>query len=401
MAELIERREYLDFLIRQKDKKMIKVISGVRRCGKSTLFDLYICYLLSHGIDQDQIIDINFEDIKNEALNDYHVLYETVMKRRIPGRMTYVFLDEIQNCKGYEKAVDSLYIQENMDLYITGSNAYFMSGELATLLSGRYVEIGMLPLSFREFRNAADPDRPLIDSYNDYLMTSSFPYALQYRGHQQDVNEFLRGLYTTILLKDVVSRNQIRNVEMLEDVIRYLFDNIGNRQTSGKLAGYMTAHHRKIDDKTVDKYIQALKDALIFYQAKRYDIKGKQILETESKYYAVDIGLRYMLLGYQNTDRGHILENIIFLELKRRGYEVFIGQSGKNEIDFVALKNNAPVYIQVTETVHDQSTLQRELKPLQDMKNHYQKMILTLDNDLPSDYDGIQVRYALDWLIEE
>ena len=398
---MIPRDDYLNFLIRSKDKQIIKVISGIRRCGKSTLFELYKEYLLNTGIEGNQIISINFEDIDYEELLDYHKLYQYITNKLLPDKMNYIFLDEIQHVPDFEKAVDSLFIKKNVDLYITGSNAYFMSGELATFLSGRYIELKMLPLSFAEYCIGNSDNIPISEKYKLYIENSSFPYILNYNNDVNEINVYLTGIYNTVLLKDVVARYKIADVMMLESVVRFVFDNIGNQLSTTKIANTMTSAGRKIDSKTVEKYMSALIDSLMIYQAKRYNIKGKQYLKTLNKYYAVDIGLRYMLLGKRSTDVGHILENVIYLELLRRGYDVYVGQIGDLEVDFVAMNGNGMTYFQVAASVRDNETLKRELGSLQKINDHYPKYILTLDDDPMADYDGIKRINALDWLLKK
>lgn len=315
--------------------------------------------------------------------------------------MNYIFLDEIQHVENFEKAVDSLFIKKNVDLYITGSNAYFMSGELATLLSGRYIELKMLPLSFGEYCMGNTANIPVSEKYRLYIENSSFPYTLNYNNDEKQVREYLSGLYNTVLLKDVVARYRISDVMMLESVVKFVFDNIGNQLSTTKIANTMTSDGRKVDQKTVEKYVKALLDSLMIYQTKRYNIKGKQYLKTLEKYYVVDIGLRYMLLGKRNTDIGHILENVIYLELLRRGYDVYVGLINDVEVDFVAMNEDGITYFQVVASVRDEKTLERELGSLQKITDHYPKYILTLDDDPIADYDGIKRMNALDWLLKK
>lgn len=396
---MIPRDNYLDFLIRSKDKQIIKVISGIRRCGKSTLFELYKKYLLNNGIEAQQIISINFEDMDYEELQDYHKLYKYIKDRLLPDKMNYIFLDEIQHVQSFERAVDSLFIKKNTDIYITGSNAYFMSGELATLLSGRYIELRMLPLSFAEYCIGNTDNISDKEKYRRYIENGSFPYVLNYNNDEKEIRDYLSGIYNTVLLKDIVARYRISDVMMLESVVKFVFDNIGNQLSTTKIANTMTSDGRKIDQKTVEKYIKALLDSMMIYQARRYNIKGKQYLKTLEKYYAVDIGLRYMLLGKRSTDVGHILENVVYLELIRRGYDVYVGQVGDMEVDFVAMNSDGITYYQVSASVRDDRTLERELKSLQKINDHYPKYILTLDDDPDADYDGIRRINALDWLL--
>jgi len=401
MMARIQRPEYLDFLIRSRDKQIIKVLSGVRRCGKSTLFEIYRDYLLGNGVNENQIIFVNFEDIEYEDLTDYKQLYNYVKNRLLPERINYVFLDEVQHVVQFEKVVDSLFIKKNVDLYITGSNAYFMSGELATLLTGRYIELKMLPLSFKEYCDGNKKDIPLSQKYLSYVQFGSFPYILHYENNKKEVQEYLSGIYNSILLKDVVARFKISDVMMLESVTRFIFDSIGSQLSTTKIANTMTSSGRKIDQKTVEKYVRALTESLLIYQAGRYNIKGKQHLKTLEKYYVVDIGLRYMLLGSRSSDVGHILENVVYLELLRRGFSVYVGQVSDLEVDFVAVSEIETTYYQVAATVREKSTLDRELAPLLKINDHYPKLILTLDEDPASDYEGIKIINALDWLLEK
>ena len=401
----IERKEYLDFLIRSKDKQIIKVISGIRRCGKSTLFELYSDYLLKNEVLPEQIISINFEDLDYEEYTDYRKLYKYITDKLISDKKNYIFLDEIQHVEHFEKAVDSLFIKPNTDIYITGSNAYFMSGELATVLSGRYIELKMLPLSFKEYCSGLEiyntEPITMLQKYNKYLLESSFPYTLELEGNKKNIKEYLEGIYNSIILKDVITRVKVGNPLLLESVIKFLFDNIGNLLSSNKIANTLTSLGRKTDYKTVEKYIRGLTDSLILYEVKRYDIKGKQLLANLSKYYIVDIALRQLLLTNKSTDMGHILENIVYLELLRRGYEVYVGVFKNTEVDFVAVNNEEINYYQVSLTVLDENTLARELKPLQEISDNYSKYLITLDEILPnSNYDGIKRVNAIEWLLD-
>lgn len=397
----IERKEYLDFLIRSKEKQIIKVVSGVRRCGKSTLFEIFHDYLLSQGVEKRQIHSINFENIDYEELTDYKKLHAYIKELLIEDKMNYVFLDEIQHVDKFEKVVDSLFIKKNVDMYITGSNAFFMSGELATLLSGRYIELKMLPLSFKEFYSAnGDTNSSTLKLYNEYITNSSFPYTLQLNGDKKNIQEYLSGIYNSIILKDVIARLKINDVMMLESVIKFLFDNIGNLLSTTKIANTMTSMGRKIDQKTVEKYIKGLMDSLIIYQANRYNIKGKKYLSTLEKYYIVDIGLRQLLLGNRNIDLGHILENVIYLELIRRGNAVYVGQFGDGEVDFVTINSEEICYYQVALTVLDENTLKRELAPLLKISDHHPKFLITLDEIMSNaNYEGIKKINAIEWLL--
>lgn len=409
----IDRKEYLDFLIKSKDKQIIKIVSGVRRCGKSTLFEIYKDYLLKNGIEKIQIISINFEDMDYEELTDYKKLYEYIKSKMLTDKKNYIFLDEIQHVDKFEKVVDSLFIKENVDLYITGSNAYFMSSELATLLSGRYIELKMLPLSFKEYYQAKleyeklekkenRTLKTLMQYYNEYIVNSSFPYTLQLNNNLKNIYEYLSGIYNSVLLKDIVARLKIADVMRLESVVKYIFDNIGNLTSISKIASTLTSMGRKTDIKTIEKYIKGLVDSLLIYEVNRYNIKGKEFLSTLSKYYVSDLGLRQMILGNRNIDMGHILENIIYLELLRRKCNVYVGQFDKNEIDFVIINSNEVEYYQAVLTVLDENTLKRELAAFKNIKDNYPKYLITLDDVLPNaDYEGIKVVNALEWLLED
>ena len=397
---MIERKEYLNTLIDFKDKHIIKVLTGIRRCGKSTLFILFQNYLLNNEVTKEQIISINFEDIDYEELLDYKALYKYIKERLIPNKMNYIFLDEIQNVANYQKAVDSLFLKDNIDLYLTGSNAYLLSGEIATLLSGRYIEIQMLPLSFKEYVSYFNDKTDLARKYTDYLINSSFPYTLELNGLKKNIREYLGGIYSTVVLKDIIARKNINDVFMLESIIRFMFDNIGNLCSIKKIADTMTSDGRKITSPTVENYLSALVDSYILYKVRRYDIKGKQYLKTGEKYYVVDIGLRYYLLGTKKVDIGHILENIIYLELLRRGYEIYIGKVGSTEVDFIAINDEGIEYYQVALTVHDEKTLERELYPLNSISDHNPKYLLTLDNDPITSHNGIKQINAIDWLLK-
>ncbi|MDR0305604.1 MAG: ATP-binding protein [Chitinispirillales bacterium] len=399
--ENIARKEDLDFLIRSRDRHIIKVVSGVRRCGKSTLFDLYREYLLKNGVKKNQIIVMNFEDLEYEHIRSYRKLYDHVKKLVKKNEKNYIFLDEIQHVKDFEKAVDSLFIHKNTDLYITGSNAYFMSGELATLLSGRYIELKMFPFSFSEYCEGyslyRDKNASLQKMFNGYIQESSFPYALQLNGSQKEISDYLNGIYSSVLLKDVVARHKIADVMMLESVVKFVFDSIGSPISSTKIANTMGSHGRKIDNKTVEKYLHGLTDSLILYHAKRFDIKGKQHLATLGKYFVVDIGLRNILLGHK-FDIGHILENIVYLELLRRNYQVSVGVIDGCEVDFVAKNHEGLTYVQVAATVRNSETLSREIRPLNKIKDNHPKLLLTLDDDPDTQIEGIQKINAVRWL---
>lgn len=393
---MIERIEYLEKLKKWKDKDVIKVATGIRRCGKSTLYELFIEYLKKEGIDEKHIISINLES-PDYDFETYKELYDYVNKKIIDQNKYYVFLDEVQNVKDFQKAVDGLYIKKNVDVYITGSNAYLLSGELATLLSGRYIEIKMLPLSFKEYRDYfnVEGDEKL---YLKYINNSSFPYALKLED-ETEVDDYLESIYNTIIIKDIATRKKITDVGMLKSVTEFLFSSIGSTLSVKKIADTLTSNGRKISVHTVENYLESLTESYIFNKVSRYDIKGKQHLETGEKYYATDVTMRYTILGRKNIDLGHILENIVYLELIRRGYKVYIGKSGETEVDFIAENKEGREYYQVAYTVREEETLKRELTSLQKINDHYPKYILTMDIDPSADYDGIKKINVLDWLL--
>ncbi|MFI3208340.1 MAG: ATP-binding protein [Eubacteriales bacterium] len=395
---MIRRDEYLNQLIKFKDKEIIKVVTGIRRCGKSTLFELYIDYLLEYGVEQEQIIMLNLEDLEYDFIDDAKKLHDYIARKLQMGKMNYIFIDEVQRVPEFQKAVDSLFIKKNCDVYITGSNAYLLSSELATLLSGRYVEIKMLPLSFQEYISVYPDIENLEKLYLNYTVNSSFPYAINFTA-KKELKMYLDGIIDSILLKDVITRGKFPDIEMLKSVLKFGFDNIGNMVSINKIANTMISAGRKIAPNTVESYMTALTNSFIFYDVKRYDIKGKQYLKTGSKYYVADIGLRYALLGSKPADDGHILENVVYLELLRRGYEVYIGKVGNVEVDFVAINDMGIEYYQVAYTVREENTLNRELGALDMIKDHNPKYLLTMDQTPYTSHNGIKQINALEWLL--
>lgn len=399
-SQKIPREEYLERLRNLKHKKLIKIVTGIRRCGKSTVLKMFRDELLNNGVEENQIIFINFEDYENKSLRNIDSLYDYI-KQRLTSKMNYVFLDEVQRVEDFPEVVDSLYIKDNVDLYLTGSNSSLLSSEIATLISGRYVEIKMLPFSFKEFVKATNQTENFSLAYRQYIETSSFPYVLELLQTPQEINAYLEGIYNTILVKDIIDRKKIADTNVLKSVTQFLFDNIGSELSSKKIADTLTSHGRKSDSKTIEKYVTSLEESFIVYRANRYNIKGKEYLKSLEKYYVADIGLRNFMLGKKSIDVGHILENIIYLELIRRGYSVYVGKIDDMEIDFVAQNSQGNTYIQVAASVRDENTLKRELRSLQAVKDNYPKMILTLDDDPEADYDGILRKNALDWLLEK
>ena len=398
---MIERTNYLKQLIDFKDQKLIKIITGIRRCGKSTLFDIYINYLKENGIKEEQIIKINLENPEYN-FNDYMELYNYIKKRLIKDEMNYVFIDEVQTVEKFQKAVDGLFIMENVDLYITGSNAYILSGELATLLSGRYVEIKMLPLSFKEYLSRFDDKQNQESKFLYYLKYGSFPQTIElFKRAPNTINSYLDGIFSTVVYKDIMMRNKITDKLILESVIKYIFDNIGSPITTKKISDTLTSMNRSTSNHTVENYISSFLESFLLYKVPRFDVKGKENLSSGYKYYVVDTGLRNYLLGKKaGQDMGHLLENVVFLELLRRGYKVYVGKLDDMEIDFVAENHEGLVYYQVALTTRDEATLERELKPLQKTGDHYPKVILTMDNDLDADYDGIKKINLINWLLK-
>lgn len=397
MKKLIERKAYLDQLNMWKNEEMIKVVTGVRRCGKSTLFELFIESLKADGVDDSQIIFINLEDEDFSELLDYKKLHEYVKTRILNDKWTYVFIDEIQNCREYERAVSSLYLKKNLDIYITGSNAYMLSGELATKLTARYIEIDMLPLSFTEFSEAINTSDKR-ECFNQYMNMGAFPYSTRFVDNSLAHSQYLEGIFNTVLVKDVMAREGLNDITLVKSIASFLASNVGSPVSAKKIADTLTSNGRPTGSATVDTYIAALTDAYLFYKVNRYDIKGKMHLKSENKYYCCDTGLRNMILGTTNKDIGHQIENIVYLELLRRGYNINIGKSGRGtEVDFVTVRNKKTEYYQVSASVLDDVTLKRELEPLNQIKDNYPKFLITLD-DFIGDYDGIQQVNLIDWL---
>ena len=395
------RGDYFEQIYAFKDKQVIKVLTGLRRCGKSFLMEQFIEKLKSDGISESQIVFYRLDDIENEALLDYKTLYETV-KSHLSDKMTYIFLDEIQLCPNFQKAVDSLFNKKNTDIYITGSNSDLLSGELASLLSGRYVTIDMQPFSFSEYLHERTENgletQNLEQCYFDYVRYGSLPFTVQLKNNEQNINQYLNGVYNTILLKDISLRHQINDISNLETVIRFMFANTANICTSKKISDTLTSGGRKISQPTVENYMHYLEECFMVYKVGRYDIKGKEYLKTLSKYYIADTGLRNMLLGYRNIDIGHILETLVFLELKRRKYELYTGKFGELEIDFVAKTPKSIQYVQVSESVKNEETLERELKPFSKLSDSYPCFLITQDRTVNEDFNGVRHINAIDFL---
>jgi len=405
---LVQRKEYLDQLINWKDEQVIKVVTGIRRCGKSTLLLQFQQWLKENGVTDEQIVSVNFEELEYEELLDYKKLYQCLKERLVSGKTTYIFLDEIQKVSSFEKVVDSLYVKPNVDLYITGSNAYMLSGDLATLLTGRYVEIKMLPLSFGEFLSMTglEPEQ----GFPEYLRSGGMPYIAAMNRTDEKASTYLEGIYNTVIVKDIEdrqarkesdpSKRKITDIALLKTIAKYLASVVGNPVSVRSITDYLISNGRKISPNTVNDYVEALTESFIFYPAERFDIVGKQLLKANRKMYIVDLGLRNHILPRKNYDLGFSLENMVYFELLRRGYKVTIGKVGNTEVDFVAEKQGAYEYFQVTADMTAKETFDREIRPLENIRDNYEKIILTMDRLTLGNYNGIQVRHLLDWLIE-
>lgn len=406
---MVERKEYLEHLIQWKDEQVIKVVTGIRRCGKSTLLLQYQEWLKASGVSDEQIVTINFEELEYEELQDYKKLYAYLKNRLCKGKMTYIFLDEIQKVSAFEKVVDSLYVKPQVDLYMTGSNAYMLSGDLATLLTGRYVEIKMLPLSFYEFLEITGSGQE--QGFSEYMRDGGLPYVAVMDRTPEKVETYLEGIYNTVIVKDIEDRQarkesdsdkrKINDILLLKTIARYLASIVGNPVSIRSITDYFISNGRKISPNTVSDYVEALTESFIFYPAERFDIIGKQLLKANRKMYIVDLGLRNHILPRRQYDLGFSLENIVYFELLRRGYRVMIGKIGSTEVDFVAEKQGSYTYFQVTADMTAQETFEREMKPLRRIRDNYEKIVLTGDRLTLGNYDGIQVKYLPDWLLEK
>ena len=394
---------YLNQLIQFKDKKLIKVITGLRRSGKSTLLSLFENHLITSGVDRNNIIRMNFESFEFDEITNYKELHAYINERILdPNKRHYILLDEVQQVSSWERVINSFLVDANVDIFITGSNAYLLSSELSTLLSGRYVEIKMQPLSFKEYIEFLDSDKEmnLPEKFNQYLEYGGLPTIVELLDNPNTIGPFLEGIYNTVLMKDVIERNGVRDAALLESILKFIAANIGSIVSTKKISDYLTSSGRKTTSDTIDNYLKMLENAFIIYKANRYDLKGKMFLKTLEKYYIVDIGIRNRLIGLRNTDYGHVLENIVYLELLRRGYEVTIGKIGSLEVDFVASKPNEKIYYQVSATIMDEKTRERELRPLESISDNYPKYILTMDQIVFNDYSGIRVKNIIDFLLE-
>lgn len=406
VIKLIERTEYLRELIGWKDEQVIKVVTGIRRCGKSTLMLQYQAYLKAQGISEHQIFSVNFEELEYEELLDYRKLYAYLKERLAENQTTYIFLDEIQKVPHFEKVVDSLYVKEGIDLYITGSNAYMLSSDLATLLTGRYVEIKMLPLSFAEYQTLTKLDAQ--SAFADYLKNGGMPYVATMNRTDEKVDMYLEGIYNTVIVRDIEdrqarqerdpSKRRITDIALLKTIARYLASVIGSPVSIKSITDYLTSNGRKISPNTVNDYVEALVQSFIFYPVDRFDIAGKQLLKANRKFYMVDLGIRNHILPRRNYDFGFSIENVVYFELLRRGYRVSMGKQGNTEVDFVAEKQGVYTYVQVTADMTAEETFEREMRPLRSIQDNYEKIVLTMDKNTPGNYEGIRVLHLLEWL---
>lgn len=408
MTELINRPEYLEQLIQSKDVDLVKIVTGIRRCGKSSLLDLFHQYLSDNGVSEANIIHMNMESLRYRNLSNYLAFYDYVSGRISKSGKTYLIFDELQAVKHWEKAIESFRLDFDVDIYITGSNAYLLSTEFSTLLSGRYVEIRMLPLSFKEFLTfyEFEPSVTAEEKFQRYLQFGGMPILREYQFNEARINQALEGIYSTVVLRDILQRNSQTDQGMLQKIMLFLCSNIGSITSPNSIGNVLsnegdiqTRKGKNVAGKTVDKYIAMLRSAFIFYSVGRYDVKGKQLLKTLGKNYIIDMGFRNILLGYRDADHGHIIENIVFLELIRRDYRVYIGKVGEMEIDFVAEKPNDKLYIQVTESMQSPETRERELRPLRMIPDNYEKIVLSMDRNYINSYDGIKSLYLIDWLL--
>jgi len=402
------RQTYLETLLGYKDKKIVKVITGIRRCGKSTMLSVFAQELRKMRVSEKQIIEMNFESMKFENITNHKELYsycKDAINRAPTKRKIYLFFDEIQMVKKWEKAVNSFLVDFDVDIYITGSNAYLLSSELSTLLSGRYVEIKMLPLSFKEFLDFNDFDSKLNleDKFLLYMKFGGMPAVAEYGFNEKMIYEMLEGVYNTVIVKDIMQRNKITDYALLKKLTDFLAHSIGSINSINSISNFLVSNketeHKSAPNKMIESYITALQNAFVFYELKRYDVKGKSLLKTLCKNYIADIGIRNMLLGYRDAERGHILENIVFLELLRRGYKVHLGKYLDFEIDFVAETPKEKIYFQVCESLIDKNVFEREIAPLKHIRDNHEKIILSGDKNFITSYDGIKIVNVVDFLL--
>lgn len=399
---MYNRSTYMDKLLSYKDKtEIIKVLTGIRRCGKSTLLELYKQYLLDDGVKDNHIIHIRFESLEYEDLKTYKELNEYILERINADGINYILLDEVQYVENWERAVNSLHLMKNTDIIITGSNAYMLSSDLSTLISGRYVEIMIYPLSFREFLdfNQTGMEANLDAWLQKYIEIGGFPGLIDLVNNPNTIDPFLIGILNTILMKDVTQKNAVRDPILLENILRFLAKSISSPVSIKRITDYLISSGRKTTFETVDSYVTMLEKSYLIYRAKRYDIKGLALLKTNDKLYLTDLGLRRILLRRQTEDYGALLENIVFFELLRRGYHVEVGKYEELEVDFVATKNDERKYIQVTASLLNEETKERELKPLRAIPDFNQRIVLSSDHLMPKNSDGIKLINIIDFLL--
>lgn len=400
---MIERGLYLNRLKQLKDQNLIKVITGIRRCGKSTLLEAFMNELLKEGVATANIIFLNFEERENLHLTNWTTLYDEIIEQVNPDKKYYIFLDEVQLIDDFERLVNGLFTKKNIDLYVTGSNAYLLSSELATLLTGRYIAINLQPYSFKEYVSAYPEEKNTDRLFRKYINESCFPEAVTLSKNGENlVNDYLQSIYDTVIIKDISQRHSLRNVENLHRIVSFLFDSIGSYVSPTNIAAQLNHNSQKtISHNTIIKYLDFLTQSYILYSAPRYDIKGKELLSTNGKYYVVDLGLKNITATNKyEADLGRKLENIVYFELFRRGGKVYVGKHNDREIDFVVQKaNNEREYYQVAYTVNDEKTFKREISAFDKIKDNYPKFLLTLDYDNTS-ISGIQKINVIDWLLE-
>lgn len=401
---MLKREQYMSVIRDFIDKPVVKVLTGMRRCGKSSLLELTQMELLERGVKRDHIIFIDFESLRYDSLKDYRSLYSEIIAKaeNVDGRL-YILLDEIQEVEEWERVVNSIRVDIDCDIYVTGSNARLLSGELATLLSGRYVEIKIYPLDFAEYlqfasQNTEESGLTMQEQFKNFLRYGGLPGIHQMTFKEERIKQYLYDIYNTIILKDVIMRNNIRDIALLGNIVLYIMDNIGNTFSAKNISDFLKSQGRKLSAETVYNYLQALENAFFLNKVVRYDIKGKQILKTQEKYYLSDLGLRFAVLGYPDNDIAGTLENAVFLELLRRGYSVNIGKQGVAEVDFVANKSDERIYIQVCYILTPENT-EREFSPLEAINDNYEKLVLSTDTLLSINRGGIKQKNILDFLL--
>lgn len=400
---MIDRKIYLEKLETYKNTEFIKVITGIRRCGKSSILKLFM-EKISEKDKYANIIYMNFESFEFDEIKNYRDMYKRIQEKIRNGEKNYIFLDEVQRVEQWEKCVNSLTVDFDTDIYITGSNAYLLSSELSTYLSGRYIEIKMLPLSFKEFLDFStlEKDTLLDEKFNEYLKYGGMPSIIQLKNENDLYENAIKGIYNTVFMKDVIEKNKLVDAGLLEKVLKFLMSNIGSLISSKKIADYLTSQGTKVTHNTILNYLAMLENAYIIYKAPRYDIKGKEVLKTLEKYYIVDTGIRNVTLGFRDSDYGHIIENVVYFELLRRGYDVNVGKTDSLEIDFIATKADEKKYFQVTLSMLDENVRERELRPLRNIKDNFEKVIITLDKMYNNTLeDGIKIKELKEFLLEE